>query len=573
MNLGNIITTLLSYLLPIDDPNIRFQIAMAIGQPIGVAIEYFNKTILNANLWRSFYKYNSISIGSDHPMFSRLMNYYYINFGESIKGIDLVHNGKFKIMIELLKTRTICDGDIEIKLQHESWKTIPDLKNENVHHGSQKLIFMSYKSVQTINKYIESVVKKASQNEESTIEIYHVEVHNSEKSRNVEWKRTTMSSNRTMFNTIVSEEVQKNYFDDLERFNNASEEYKRKGIGYTRGYCLFGKPGSGKSALWESVANDKGWNVFKIDMSVVHNNSEVYKLVNTIYDWITPNERHILLLEDFDRSELFKRWGGNTAVTMDCILDVLDARGANGRVTFLTANEMEKIKNNDAFDAMFRPGRIDRMIEINYCSIDQINRILNLYFDNDDDLELNSEIKVTVAELNKIIQLKQELKNVLSFLNKFITFESGGHIEELCKIDIDDIEVEEIDMEEINKKVQTKKLKDIRKPKSTKIYGEMTLNKLKKWVADGEFELENMKDKNAVDYQLKYWTLEKKKLTLKEKQKLFLERKLKKEILDKKDEEKDDNDNEDKKDDKEEKDDDDEDKEDKIQEDNHIKLD
>lgn len=555
MNLGNIVTTLLSYLLPIQDPNIRFQIAMAIGQPVGMAIDYLNKTILNTNLWRKFYRYNSISIGSEHPMFSRLMNYYYKQFGDDIKGIDLVHNGKFKIMIELLKSSTIRDGNIEIKLQHESWKTttLIDSSNSdsNTQFSGQKLIFMSYDSVRSIHKYVERVMKEASQNEESTIEIYHVEVHNSEKSRNVEWKRITMSSNRTMVNTIVSEEVQKDYFDDLERFYNASEEYKRKGIGYTRGYCLFGKPGSGKSALWESVANDKGWSVFKIDMSVVHNNSEVYKLVNTIYDWITPNERHILLLEDFDRSELFKRWGGNSYITMDCILDVLDARGANGRITFLTANDMDKIKNNDAFDAMFRPGRIDRIIEINHCSIDQIRRILNLYFDNEDEFDLNENIKVTVAELNKIIQLKQNLNSVILFLNKFISFESGGHVEELCKIDIDNIKVEDIDMEEINKKVQKKKPRNIEKNTTTKIYGELALSKLEKRIKDDEFELANMKDKNDVDYQLKYWTLEKKKLTLKEKHKLVEERRRKKEVSDKENKETEDVEDED--DDKEDK--------------------
>jgi SpoVK/Ycf46/Vps4 family AAA+-type ATPase len=282
----------------------------------------------------------------------------------------------------------------------------------------------------------------------------------------------------------------------------------------------------------------------------VHNNSEIYKLINTIYDWITPNERHMLLLEDFDRSELFKRWGGNTSVTMDCILDVLDARGANGRITFITANDIDKIKNSDAFDAMFRPGRIDRMIEINYCSIDQIHRILDLYFD-DGDVDLDDNIKVTVAELNKIIQLKQELSKVVIFLNKFISFESGGHIEELCKMDTDDINIEEIDMEEINKKVNIRKNKTIKKSKPQKIYGEVALNKLEKSIADDEFELINIKDKNAVDYQLKYWALEKKKIILKEKQKLIELRKAKKakekEILDDENDEDMDNDVEDKK--------------------------
>lgn len=477
MNYTNTATTLLSYLLPITDPNVRFQIAMTIGQPIGMILEYLNKYVINANIWRGFYRQNFVTIHADHPKFGNLMNYYYDQFAESIKGVNLINNGKYKIMIELLKTRSIHDNDIEIKLQKETW----DIVNPTEHQVSdQILIFMSYKSVKEINLYINKVIEKSSLGEDSTMEIFNVDIYKTEKTRRVEWKSNLVMSNRSTSNTIVSDKVNKAYFEDIETFCGAAKEYRRKGIGYSRGYCLHGNPGSGKSALWESVANDNGWSVFKIDMSVVSNNSEVYLLINTIYDWIAPNTKHILLLEDFDRCELFKRWN-NSRITIDCILDVLDARGANGRITIITANDMYKFRDHDAYSALFRPGRIDVSIEINKCTITQIQRILNLYFDTEDQYDLSEDIQITVAELNKIIILQKTVDLCVEFLNKFLKFEGGDFIEELCRQFNDDNGVE-IDVEEVSKKVKTtrKNKNNKKKPGPTKIYGGGAIEKLEK---------------------------------------------------------------------------------------------
>ena len=69
IDLGNLITTLLTYYLPIPDPTTRMNMALALGQAAGALFQIVWKFITKAGFWRRLAKYNTVTIGSDHSYF------------------------------------------------------------------------------------------------------------------------------------------------------------------------------------------------------------------------------------------------------------------------------------------------------------------------------------------------------------------------------------------------------------------------------------------------------------------------------------------------------------------------
>lgn len=529
IDFGSLLTTILMYILPISDPMVRMQISMAIGQSFGTLAQYVWKYMSNISLMRKFMRYNSVTIGHNHQYFHKIIEYYYKRHGDKVKIIDVKSDGgERQIMIEMMQVASIQDGDFYIKMAKESWEVVSQsednsTRNNNPLHG-QKIIFSSKKPVPEIDKYVQNIIKECTRMENHILSIYNIDVDVMDKHRFIRWKYMSSTSNKTTKNNIVSDEVRKNFYEDLEQFNSDFDDYKTRGIQYKRGYCISGKPGSGKSTLWESIANEYHWPVFRLDMSIIRDNAEATKLVNSIHDWVEPTENHILLLEDLDRSEIFRKWGGKTDITMDCLLGILEGRGSQGRIIIITANDVRIMKDSDAGNAMFRPGRIDREIVINDCTIPQIEGILRLYFPPEQKpdtrvIELDSDIEITTAELNKVIILQRTLPRIITFLNKFKVFKSGEYIEELIKRFDENEDLDENDIAEIEQKVdvvQRKRKKKNQNPKPRKPRGLGVIEKLEKRIVESELEFRNRTEKDNLQYQIDTLKLQYDKIQLEE---------------------------------------------------------
>jgi ATP-dependent 26S proteasome regulatory subunit len=79
-----------------------------------------------------------------------------------------------------------------------------------------------------------------------------------------------------------------------------------------------------------------------------------------------PDSPYILTIEDFDRHEMFvnkvKYAKRKDKVTLQCLLNVIDGIvETHGRLLFITCNDKQNVEK---IDALIRPGRIDRMIEL-----------------------------------------------------------------------------------------------------------------------------------------------------------------------------------------------------------------
>jgi AAA+ superfamily predicted ATPase len=394
-------------------------------------------------------------------------------------------------------------------------------KIDDITCGTYDIIFSSNQSTIKINKYIEYLMKSTSKSADHEFTIYNINVEKNEKHRKLSWNHNRSISNKTIKNVIVSEKVQKDFYDDMATFWEREEKYNTRGITFKRGYLIHGPPGSGKSSLISSIINEHELPVFKMDMSIIRENEELNQLNSTIYDYIGMSERHIVLMEDIDRCALFDRYNRDTRVTMDAFLNMLDGiDGTHGRITIMTANEIDSLV---CVKGLLRPGRIDRKIELTNCDDLQIRKILALNFDkNIEDVKVDG-VKTTPASLNKLIQIIDDFDLIVKYLETYK--------------ELDDDELETLDVEKItNSKPTTNDAPPKSKPKSRynrrgrpirerkksdKPKGFLVMERLKKKIAKEEMEIAFAVDKHTIDHEIRCLMFKKMQLELNKRQKVF----------------------------------------------------
>ncbi|XP_039026040.1 AAA-ATPase At5g17760-like [Hibiscus syriacus] len=190
------------------------------------------------------------------------------------------------------------------------------------------------------------------------------------------------------FNTLAMDsELKRAVMVDLQHFTNGEEYYKRVCKAWKRGYLLYGSPGTGKSSLIAAMANYLKYDIYDLDLTDVHTNSDLRFLL------LTMPSRSILIIEDIDCSiklqnrELETESDGNQGdnqVTLSGLLNFIDGLWSccnEERIIIFTTNHKERLD-----PALVRPGRMDMHIcfqlAFNYFGIgndgvfEQIERML-----------------------------------------------------------------------------------------------------------------------------------------------------------------------------------------------------
>ncbi|MED6205746.1 hypothetical protein PIB30_020533 [Stylosanthes scabra] len=99
------------------------------------------------------------------------------------------------------------------------------------------------------------------------------------------------------FKTLaIDGELKKEIIDDLDKFVNGKEFYKRIGKPWKRGYLLHGPPWTGKTSLVAAMANYLSYDIYDLDLTAVSSNKELKNLI------LGMSNRSILVMEDIDCS-------------------------------------------------------------------------------------------------------------------------------------------------------------------------------------------------------------------------------------------------------------------------------
>jgi len=180
-----------------------------------------------------------------------------------------------------------------------------------------------------------------------------------------EWNTYSRIPVRRLNTVYMDERVKQRILDDVTAFLNNEAEYDAFGIPYKKTYLLTGVPGSGKTSLIKALCNEIHYNLGIMSMSRDMDNATIQNSFRNI------DPKTVLLLEDIDC--LFeKRTSVETpSFTFSNLLNILDGvLFKHGLIVFITTNHPEKLD-----PALLRQGRTDLIIELNYPSKTEIEKL------------------------------------------------------------------------------------------------------------------------------------------------------------------------------------------------------
>ncbi|PIN15338.1 AAA+-type ATPase [Handroanthus impetiginosus] len=235
-------------------------------------------------------------------------------------------------------------------------------------------------------------------------------LYTNNKSKSMHWYRRSMWSHVAFehpatFDTLAMDRDKKQEIvNDLINFSTSKDYYAKIGKAWKRGYLLFGPPGTGKSTMIAAMANLLKYDVYDLELTTVKDNTELRKLL------IDTSSKSIIVIEDIDCSldltgqrekkkdkeedddkkkdekkdpvkEKMKKMeeNKNSQVTLSGLLNFIDGLWSacgSERIIVFTTNYVEKLD-----PALIRRGRMDKHIELSYCSFEAFKVLAKNYLD------------------------------------------------------------------------------------------------------------------------------------------------------------------------------------------------
>merc|ERR1719167_1748442 len=170
---------------------------------------------------------------------------------------------------------------------------------------------------------------------------------------------------------------------DVREFMTSEGWYKERGIPYRRGYLLHGPPGCGKTSFITSLAGELGDSICVLNLSDRSMSDD--RLQHRLAD---APENSIILLEDIDAAFVSREdskateeaYKGLNRLTFSGLLNAIDGvTSSEGRILFMTTNYVERLD-----PALVRPGRVDLIQYIGYCSRAQIKEMFIKFYPQDE---------------------------------------------------------------------------------------------------------------------------------------------------------------------------------------------
>ncbi|CAN6205546.1 unnamed protein product [Urochloa humidicola] len=255
------------------------------------------------------------------------------------------------------------------------------------------------------------------------------------------WRGITHHHPATFDTLAMDPALKQTIIADLDRFVGRREYYRRIGKAWKRGYLLYGPPGTGKSSLVAAMANYLRFNLYDLDLSEVHSNSTLQRLL------LCMDNRSILVIEDIDccfsaasREEKSDDAGSDSSsdsekgppategkkegVTLSGLLNFIDglwSTSGEQRIIVFTTNYKDRLD-----PALLRPGRMDMHLYMGYCGWEAFKTLARNYFLIDDHelfpeiQELLSAVEVTPAAVSEMLLRSEDADIALQGFVEFL---------------------------------------------------------------------------------------------------------------------------------------------------------
>lgn len=263
-------------------------------------------------------------------------------------------------------------------------------------------------------------------------------------------------------------------------FVNNKRWYEQQGVPYTLGLLLHGVPGAGKTSCIKSIAKDTNRHVLNIRLSESTTVNQLNALFyssqvqvvqngeNKFYD--IPIEKRIIVLEDVDcltdvvlsreaveknkpciveketnknsgtKNDEYDKYGRlvennnfaeNQKLNLSILLNILDGvLEQPGRILIMTSNHPEKLDK-----ALIRPGRIDVIVNFDYCKRHEVIEIIEAFTGKEVHSSLACKIAdaiYTPAEVTKVIF--EHIENIDAIINNL----TGSELIKEVQVNIDE---------------------------------------------------------------------------------------------------------------------------------------
>lgn len=184
---------------------------------------------------------------------------------------------------------------------------------------------------------------------------------------------------------ILSPEVQE-AVDEAVFWLESEQWYKDRHIPWKRGWLLYGKPGTGKTSLARSIAQELDLPVWVFDLASLTNEE-----LREGWRKMSQHAPCMALLEDIDgtfdgRINIAVEGKFREGLTFDCLLNCIDGvERINGVLVVVTTNKIKMVDPAigipQADGSSSRPGRIDRVIEMREPDKDGLMRVAKRILD------------------------------------------------------------------------------------------------------------------------------------------------------------------------------------------------
>ena len=268
------------------------------------------------------------------------------------------------------------------------------------------------------------------------------------------WIPQESNNKRKIDTVILPDDKLEDIKQDIDDFIESEDWYHDRDIQYTRGYLLYGHPGTGKTSLIKGMSTFTKRHMHYLMLNNIKSDNELLELLRKI-----EYNKTILIIEDIDcMTEIIRNRTNNDSkkdkndelekykqkykklkenqkhnnllrdnieensnLTLSGLLNALDGVFNNdGRIMIMTTNHPEVLD-----DALIRSGRVDRKIQFDFCTREQIKNIYKMMFDKEcisDKLENIEEYKYSPADITSLfLRYRSNPEDALDNIDKMET--------------------------------------------------------------------------------------------------------------------------------------------------------
>lgn len=304
----------------------------------------------------------------------------------------------------------------------------PRKGDEDEKYGYFKLCYHQRYTEMVRQRYVEHIMEEAARIKLKSRErrLYTNQPFGGSYKYGGDWSSVPFNHPSTFQTLAIDPELKESIRNDLLQFSSRRDYYSRVGRSWKRGYLLYGPPGTGKTSLIAAIANFLEFDIYDIELTAVHSNTQLRKLL------VSTSTKSVIVVEDVDCSLDLSDRNANTnsvkngspkleadsgrkdqlmplmsSVSLSGVLNFVDGLWSScvgERLMIFTTNHPEKLD-----PAMLRPGRMDRKINLGYCGMEGFKVLAKNYLEVEEGHEAMKEVedlikgvRVTPADIAEI---------------------------------------------------------------------------------------------------------------------------------------------------------------------------